>query len=418
MLNVIENGARVPHNSLEEAKDEMRESGRGLTFWRETLEACVRDDAKWNDFLIELWQSGGEREAERLDRTFPKDAPRHWLLVALEIGTNAPWSQFLAVWKEQGDVIVDEVVQCAGFMRWLKEVQPVRHALMNRVFGTDSWRWEAIYLVKSFLRMNDNDLLMTDGSQAFRFVKCVEEAFKHPKKGAAALVAFLETEKCDFLVDEGKNREIEYWKQFIDPESGTEMSITLPGGVPMIFCWCSATANSEGFWMGKWPVTRKQWTDVMGTDPGDQPDASPLSSVKISLKDCVEFIEKVNAENSIKVQLPTQSQWEHAHRTTVEDSTPNAGFLQKMKRNIFGIHWGVCEMADFDSEWNRNHEIGLIGAINKALSEALGVLRGENVVRRGAIESVVATGLNVAVAMRNSALLRKFRLVCSLKPHR
>ena len=138
MLNLIVSGARVSYDSLEEAKDAARESGLGLAFWRETLTECAESDVMWNEFLNDLWQSGAEDEAERLDRTFPRNAPRHWLLVAVTLDGDDPWQAFLAEWEAQGDERILPAVSSHAFAPWMKQVQPKVFSLFILSFGTTS----------------------------------------------------------------------------------------------------------------------------------------------------------------------------------------------------------------------------------------------------------------------------------------
>ena len=118
------------------------------------------------------------------------------------------------------------------------------------------------------------------------------------------------------------------------PQPGEEMTITLPGGAPMTFCWCPAgsflmgspeseegrdddetrhrVTLTQGFWMGKYEVTQAQWKSVMGTNPSRFKDEDcPVECV--SWDDCQKFVRKVNAGGAA-VALPTEAQWEYACR--------------------------------------------------------------------------------------------------------
>lgn len=68
------------------------------------------------------------------------------------------------------------------------------------------------------------------------------------------------------------------------------------------------------FYMGKSPVTQKQWKKIMGTSPSNFKDeARPVEF--ISWEEVREFIEKLNAlENTSKYRLPSEAEWEYACR--------------------------------------------------------------------------------------------------------
>lgn len=303
MLNLIVNSARVSYDSLEEAKAVSKESGLGLAFWRETFSECAENEGMWNAFLNDLWQSGAEDEAERLNLTFPKDAPRHWLLVALMLDGDDPWGAFLTEWETRGDERIMAVVNRPAFVPWLKQVQPMKYGLLLRAFGEDVAKWPNDLLLKA---------LKSDGSDA----------------------------------------EVAGWQTIVEnrnePRPGEEMAIPLPGGVSMTFCWCPATTSEEwkkisggekffwmgssekekkragdevlhkvtlthGFWISKYAVTQWQWESIMGENPsafvrGDCPVE------QVSWADCQKFVRGINAMGQGIVALPTEAQWEYACR--------------------------------------------------------------------------------------------------------
>ena len=117
-------------------------------------------------------------------------------------------------------------------------------------------------------------------------------------------------------------------------------TIILPGGAEMEMIYCppgefmmGSPATEEGrdddetqhrviltrgFWLGKFPVTQRQWQSVMGSNPSKftRDDVLPVECV--SWNDCKRFIEKV--KSSVKQQLggdarfPTEAEWEYACR--------------------------------------------------------------------------------------------------------
>ncbi|HOW13451.1 formylglycine-generating enzyme family protein [Methanosarcina sp.] len=68
------------------------------------------------------------------------------------------------------------------------------------------------------------------------------------------------------------------------------------------------------FYMGKTPVTQRQWKKIMGTSPANFSDES-LPVEKVSWEEVQEFIQKLNTrENTSKYRLPSEAEWEYACR--------------------------------------------------------------------------------------------------------
>jgi formylglycine-generating enzyme required for sulfatase activity len=70
----------------------------------------------------------------------------------------------------------------------------------------------------------------------------------------------------------------------------------------------------EAFYMGKYPVTQKQWKAVMGNNPSHfKGDDRPVEYV--SWYDVLGFVEKLNElEGTDKYRLPSEAEWEYACR--------------------------------------------------------------------------------------------------------
>lgn len=129
----------------------------------------------------------------------------------------------------------------------------------------------------------------------------------------------------------------------VDPGSrGEEITIMLPGGVPMVlvkipkgtFLMGSPESErgrfddetqhqvtlTEDYYLGRYPVTQGQWKAVMGTDPCNgcfgPADNYPVRFVSWNaIAGPGGFIEKLNRQQgTTKFRLPTEAEWERAAR--------------------------------------------------------------------------------------------------------
>ncbi len=74
------------------------------------------------------------------------------------------------------------------------------------------------------------------------------------------------------------------------------------------------------FYMGKYPVTQKQWKKIIGYNPSNfKGEDRPVENV--SWKDAQEFITKLNEkEETDKYHLPSEAEWEHSCRASTQTS--------------------------------------------------------------------------------------------------
>ncbi|MBF0102548.1 MAG: formylglycine-generating enzyme family protein [Desulfobacterales bacterium] len=73
--------------------------------------------------------------------------------------------------------------------------------------------------------------------------------------------------------------------------------------------------NVSSFYMGKYPVTQKQWQAVMGNNPSCfKGDKLPVENV--SWIDAMQFCKKLSEKTGKKYRLPTEAEWEYACRST------------------------------------------------------------------------------------------------------
>jgi formylglycine-generating enzyme required for sulfatase activity len=70
----------------------------------------------------------------------------------------------------------------------------------------------------------------------------------------------------------------------------------------------------DGFWMGKYEVTQKQWRYLMGENPSRFNSDSSRPVENVSFDDIQEFIRILRTKGTGKFSLPTEAQWEYACR--------------------------------------------------------------------------------------------------------
>lgn len=110
---------------------------------------------------------------------------------------------------------------------------------------------------------------------------------------------------------------------------------------------------TEGFWMLETPVTQVMWRNVMGNNPSLHDgsgflgfgtyNASNYPVEQVSWDDCQIFCQKLSQKLGLRVQLPTEAQWEYACR---------AGSAGDYAGDIKSMAWY------FKNSWLTTHEVG------------------------------------------------------------
>ncbi|MBL9113856.1 MAG: SUMF1/EgtB/PvdO family nonheme iron enzyme [Verrucomicrobiaceae bacterium] len=159
------------------------------------------------------------------------------------------------------------------------------------------------------------------------------------------------------------------------PKAGDPMTVTLPGGVKMILCYCPPgtftmgspagemshnddenqvpVTLSQGFWLAQTECTQAQWMAVMGNNPSHF-KGETLPVEQVSWNDAQNFITRLNGatNNGLpdgwKWSLPTEAQWEYACRAGTDTPMAFGKSLVSAQANFHGSHpYGTTETGPF-----------------------------------------------------------------------
>jgi formylglycine-generating enzyme required for sulfatase activity len=89
------------------------------------------------------------------------------------------------------------------------------------------------------------------------------------------------------------------------------------------------------FYIGKYEVTQKQWSDVMGSNPSVFRDCDNCPIENVSWYDIQEFLQKLNAKTGKNYRLPTEAEWEFAARGGIQ----NRGYTYSGSNSIGDVAW-------------------------------------------------------------------------------
>ncbi len=71
----------------------------------------------------------------------------------------------------------------------------------------------------------------------------------------------------------------------------------------------------DGFWMGQYEVTQKEWQTIMGENPSLSAYGDHYPVEKVSWSEVQTFIQKLEKQSKNRFCLPSEAQWEYACRS-------------------------------------------------------------------------------------------------------
>ena len=219
------------------------------------------------------------------------------------------------------------------------------------------------------------------------------------------------------------------------PQAGQEWSIGLVGNITMDLVWIAPGNFTMGspasepsryadegpqmqvtltndFWLGKYPVTQRQWQAVMGKNPSNFTAAGLDAPVEtVSWEESMAFCKKLTDADhatgrlpaNYRYTLPTEAQWEYACRAGTTTATAFGDKLSSRQANFKGQPyngaepgpslgraakvgsyppnaWGIHDMHGNTFEWCRDwYHPKLLGGVDPDLYRAKATSR----VRRG-----------------------------------
>lgn len=91
----------------------------------------------------------------------------------------------------------------------------------------------------------------------------------------------------------------------------------------------------DGFAISKYPVTQRQWTAIMGSNPSGFQGCDQCPIDMVSWDDAQRFVEKLNEITGKKYALPTEAEWEYAAKGGLNTK----GFQFSGSDNIEAVGW-------------------------------------------------------------------------------
>jgi len=229
--------------------------------------------------LVDKWieREANKRKPKTSDcEKFKKDLHKYSQLVAVEIYRQRTHTDMLSLKKDAACKIVDQ--NNLG----LSNYEITGQSLLTRD-AEGNWKFAHKSILEFLL-----------AKEAVKYIDFWNELAKSAFAGMDMARLFYEEVGNWVLVEGGT---------FIMGDENGELSDA---------CRPAHQVTVPDFFMGKTPVTQKQWGEIMGTNPSYFEDCGDCPVENVSWDDVQVYIDKLNAKTGIKFCLPTEAEWEYA----------------------------------------------------------------------------------------------------------
>lgn len=109
----------------------------------------------------------------------------------------------------------------------------------------------------------------------------------------------------------------------------------------------------SSYYIGKYPVTQKQWEAVMGENPALNTGDENMPVDNVSWTEIQEFITKLNQQTGKTFRMLTEAEWEYAAR----GGSKSQGYKYSGSNNIDEVAW-YNENSENGMGWAVSHIVG------------------------------------------------------------
>ena len=114
------------------------------------------------------------------------------------------------------------------------------------------------------------------------------------------------------------------------------------------------TVILHDFSIGKYEITQKQWTAVMGSNPSPYNYCDDCPVTNVSWNDVQVFLEKINTLSSKHYRLPTEAEWEYAARGGIREQTKSKNYHDGWDNEEYMMKHSGREVLQYVAWFERN----------------------------------------------------------------